>query len=202
MSNLNLPPTADTLWGLQWDEVPLESDGLTASRWDIEEWDGENFCEGEDGVRAEDPCTPWAPVSESELLLPCPAPADLLLSQSHLPHQQNFPWLELPLAVLQQGYLGKKKETGLQLDIICGSLATGRTWNPRKPLVGQATKQAPTGDFFQVWERPEHSYIFKSVRSWLEKQNIPGYDILEKWHLQVDHNLYSAFRNQWDHSSM
>lgn len=67
-------------WGLQWEEeVPLESDGLTASECDVEEWDGENFLWGDEGVRAEDPCTPWAALSETELLLPCPAPADLLL---------------------------------------------------------------------------------------------------------------------------
>lgn len=38
-------------WGLQWGEVPLESDGLTTSKWDREEWDGESLLWGEDEFR-------------------------------------------------------------------------------------------------------------------------------------------------------
>ena len=87
---------------------------------------------------------------------------------SHLPHQQNFPWLLVSVCGTPAGIPRKEKRNRTpDRHHLWITSNRERTWNPRKLPAGQANK---AGGFFKVRERSEHSYIFTSVDTGKKKR--------------------------------
>ena len=115
------------------------------------------------------------------------------------PTSRIFLGFLFPFAVLQQGYLGRKKETGLQIDIICGSLATGKEHGtPGNCQQARQTKQVT----FLRWERDLSTATYLPQWTLVRKREYTRWHF---WKMAFTNRPQSSFclqKNLWDHSSM
>lgn len=123
---------------------------------------------------------------------------------SHLPHQQNFPWLLVSVCGTPAGIPRKEKRNRTPARHHLWIISSGeRTWNPRKLPAGQANKAGTNR-----WLFPGVRETWAQLRIYISGTLVRKREYTRRWHFwkmaftNRPQSLFCLQKNMWDHSSM